>query len=177
MQLRPATPADLPALARLGRESFVAAFGHLYRTEDLERFLAEYRTEERFAAQLAEPAVLVQLAEDQGQLLGYCLIERGHGFAERPAPQPRRPVFLSQLYCAASATGRGIGAALIAWAIAEARAWGADEIQLSVYSENLGAQRFYRRYGFAKLADIDFWVGNHRDDEFLYGLRLTGAGG
>ena len=58
------------------------------------------------------------------------------------------------------------------WALDEARAWGADAIQLSVYSENHGAQKFYRRYGFDKVADIDFWVGNHRDDEFLFELRL-----
>ena len=58
------------------------------------------------------------------------------------------------------------------WALAEARRWGADAMQLNVFSENFGAQRFYARYGFAKIADISFWVGNHRDDEFLYQLQL-----
>jgi ribosomal protein S18 acetylase RimI-like enzyme len=81
-------------------------------------------------------------------------------------------VFISQLYCAADMTGKGLGAALIKWAIAEARAWNADAVQLSVFSENFAAQRFYARYGFAKVADIDFWVGNHRDAEFLYELAL-----
>ena len=62
--------------------------------------------------------------------------------------------------------------ALIEWAIGEAQARGCDAVQLSVFSENFGAQRFYERYGFKKVADIDFWVGNHRDDEFLYELAL-----
>jgi ribosomal protein S18 acetylase RimI-like enzyme len=79
---------------------------------------------------------------------------------------------LSQLYCAAEATGHGLGAALMDWAIGEARAWDADALQLSVFSENFGAQRFYQRRGFRHVADIDFWVGNHRDDEFLYELAL-----
>ena len=57
-------------------------------------------------------------------------------------------------------------------AIGEARSRGCDAMQLSVYAENFGAQRFYQRFGFAKVADIDFWVGNHRDDEFLYELAL-----
>jgi ribosomal protein S18 acetylase RimI-like enzyme len=83
-----------------------------------------------------------------------------------------RPVFLSQLYTDPATTGRGLGAALLEWAIAEARAWGADALQLSVFSENFGAQRFYQRYGFGKVADIDFWVGDHRDHEFLYQLSL-----
>ena len=56
--------------------------------------------------------------------------------------------------------------------MADARGWGGDAVQLSVFSENFGAQRFYRRHGFAHVAEIDFWVGNHRDHEFLYELPL-----
>ena len=57
-------------------------------------------------------------------------------------------------------------------AVAAVESLGADAVQLSVFSENYGAQRFYQRYGFAHVADIDFWVGNHRDHEFLYELAL-----
>lgn len=172
MILRPATPDDAPALSRLATDSFVAAFGHLYRPEDLRAFLDEYRSVERYAADLANPARRVQLAEVGGTLAAYALIVLGWGFDERPEPRPERPVFLSQLYCAPGMPGRGLGAALMDWTIAEARAWGADALQLSVFSENFGAQRFYQRYGLRHVADIDFWVGNHRDDEFLYELAL-----
>ena len=170
--LRRATPADAPALAELGRASFVAAFGHLYKPEDLAAFLAEYRTPEKFSEHLADPPTLIQLAESDGRLAAYCLIVRGHRFEEQAEPRPGRPMFISQLYCAPEMTGRGLGAALIEWAIGEARAWGGDAVQLSVFSGNTRAQRFYRRYGFEHVADIDFWVGNHRDHEFLYELRL-----
>jgi ribosomal protein S18 acetylase RimI-like enzyme len=172
MTLRPATPADAAALSRLATDSFVAAFGHLYRPEDLAAFLEEYRSVERYRADLADPDKRVQVAEIDGKLAAYCLIVLGEHFEERPEPRPAKPVFLSQLYCAPDMSGRGLGAALIDWAIAEARDWGADAIQLSVFSENLGAQRFYRRYGFEHVADIDFWVGHHRDHEFLYELAL-----
>lgn len=172
MNLRPATPADAAALAELGRASFVAAFGHLYAPEDLAAFLAEYRTEAKYREHLADPPTLVEVADEDGRLAAYCLIVRGHRFDEQPEPRPERPVFVSQLYCAPGMTGRGLGAALLEWAIAEARTWDADALQLSVFSENFGAQRFYQRFGFGKVADIDFWVGNHRDDEFLYELKL-----
>jgi ribosomal protein S18 acetylase RimI-like enzyme len=69
-------------------------------------------------------------------------------------------------------TGFGVGATLMEWALAEARALGRDAVQLSVWSENYAAQRFYARYGFAKIADISFMVGSHRDEEFLLELRL-----
>ncbi len=82
------------------------------------------------------------------------------------------PLALSQLYTAPGRTGEGIGAALMDWALGQARSLGADAVQLSVWSGNEGAQRFYARYGFAKIADIDFWVGNQRDEEFLFEMRL-----
>jgi ribosomal protein S18 acetylase RimI-like enzyme len=59
------------------------------------------------------------------------------------------------------------------WAIAYAHDAGHDAIQLSVYAENHGAQRFYERYGFEKIADITFKVGDHYDPEFLFELRLN----
>jgi ribosomal protein S18 acetylase RimI-like enzyme len=170
--LRPATPADAEALARLARDSFTGAFGHLYPPEDLQTFLREHRSAERYRADLADPAKRVQVAEVDGALAAYCLIVLGQGFAERPDPKPRKPVFLSQLYCLPAMTGRGLGAALLHWAIAEARQWGADAVQLSVFSENPGAQRFYQQRGFRHVADIAFWVGNQRDAEFLYELAL-----
>jgi ribosomal protein S18 acetylase RimI-like enzyme len=170
--LRSATPADVPGLARFAADAFTAAFGHLYRREDLALFLGEWRTEKAYRDALAEPAKRIQLAEIDGRLAAYALIVLGDGMDERPEPRPERPVFLSQLYCAAGMTGYGLGAALMDWAIGEARAWRADAMQLSVFSENFGAQRFYQRYGFVHVADIDFWVGNHRDDEFLYELAL-----
>ena len=60
--------------------------------------------------------------------------------------------------------------------MAEAEKQGADEVQLTVYSENPEAQRFYQRYGFAKIADIEFWVGNHCDPEFLYARKMVPEG-
>lgn len=172
MMLRTAAPADVPTLAALGRESFVHAFGHLYSAQDLAAFLDEYRAPEKFVAAIASPAGAVTVAEEGGALLAYCIVYFDRGFPERPEPIPERPAMLSQLYAARQATGRGVGSALLEIAIRQARARGCDAMQLSVYSENFGAQRLYARHGFIKVADIDFWVGNHRDDELLYELRL-----
>ena len=58
------------------------------------------------------------------------------------------------------------------WAHDAARGHGADEIQLSVWSGNTQAQRFYARHGYAKVADIEFWVGDHCDEEFLFAGML-----
>lgn len=172
VSLRPATPEDAEALGALAREAFIAAFAHLYRQEDLDHFLATERADENYRAKLADPQVRTHLAFVDGKLAAYALIAWGVHYEERPEPRPNKPLFLSQLYCAEGMTGLGLGARLMDWVLAQARAGGADAIQLSVYSENFGAQRFYQRYGFGKVADIGYWVGEQRDDEFLYELPL-----
>jgi ribosomal protein S18 acetylase RimI-like enzyme len=172
MILRSISLADLDELVALSRRAFTDAFGRLYAAEDLAAFLDAHRAPERFAAMIEDREAMVIGAELNGSLTGYCTVQFGQGFDERPAPRPRRPALLGQLYCSVEATGKGIGAALLERAIEAARERGCDALQLSVYSENFGAQRFYQRYGFRHVADIDFWVGNHRDDEFLYELAL-----
>lgn len=168
--LREATATDVPALATLGRDSFVAKFGHLYRPEDLAAFLDETHSPAAVAAELANPGRRYRLAEIGGALAGYCKLAIPSTLAGHDDAQ--RPVEIKQLYTAPGMTGRGIGAALMDWALGEARGHGADAVQLSVWSGNADAQRFYARYGFAKVADIHFRVGEQLDEEFLFALKL-----
>jgi diamine N-acetyltransferase len=170
LTLRAATAADIPALSALGRDSFVDKFGHLYRPHDLATFLAETHSPEALAGELINPERRYRLAEIGAALAGYCKLAvpstlAGHDTA-------LRPIEIKQLYAAPGMTGKGIGAALMDWAMAEARGWGADAVQLSVWSGNPDAQRFYARYGFIKVADITFRVGEQLDEEFLFVLRL-----
>lgn len=173
MILRPALLSDAAALAALGRDSFVAAFGHLYAKADLEAFLAAHKTEAAYARKLADPGTRAALAEIDGIPAGFCILHRPSEFAAHS--DATNPVALEQLYADPARTGEGIGARLMDWALAGARTLEADAVQLSVWSGNFGAQRFYACYGFAKIADIAFFVGSHRDDEFLLELRLAAA--
>lgn len=168
--LRPATPTDIPALSRLGIDSFVAKFGHMYTAQDLETFLDEVHSPEALALELADPTRLYRLAERDGQLLAYAKLGLTCGFPDHA--RGRKAMELKQLYTAPDATGLGLGTALMDWAMAEMAARGADEVQLSVWSGNDGAQRFYARYGFEKVADITFSVGEQLDEEFLFARMI-----
>lgn len=173
MELRPATLADVPALADLGRASFVAAFGELYSPQDLAAFLAQTHDEAVVAGEIAGAECRHRLAVgEDGSLVGYCKLRYPSKLAE--LSHAADPLELSQLYCAGQATGQGVGAALMAWALEQARLGGHDAVHLSVYSENHGAQKFYARYGFAKIADTTFRVGDQVDAEFLFEKPLSG---
>jgi ribosomal protein S18 acetylase RimI-like enzyme len=169
-KLRPMVAADIPALARLGRDSFIAKFGTLYRPEDLAEFLEGTHSDAAVAAEFADQNKRYRLAERDGALAGYCKIRLACDWPEYA--RGTRAIELKQLYTAPELSGQGLGTALMEWVLAQAREHKADEIQLSVWSGNDGAQRFYARYGFAKVADITFRVGEQLDEEFLFSLLL-----
>lgn len=170
MTLRLATPADANALADLGRRAFVAKFGHLYSAENLARFLDDTHSQAKVLKELADPAMRIAVIEQDGALASFCKIIRT---STLPAHTDAvSPMELKQLYTDPDLIGRGHGARLMEWAQAQAQGCAADEMQLSVYADNPGAQAFYRRFGFEKVADIEFWVGDHCDPEFMFAKKL-----
>lgn len=171
MNLRPARPEDARPLAELGALAFTTKFGTLYRPADLEAFLSASHSPDKVAREIADPAMRIMLAEGEGgALLGFCKLVMACGWPEHA--RGTNTIELKQLYMHPDATGMGIGGSLTRWAHDEAKAFGADEVQLSVYADNADAQRFYARHGYAKVADIHFMVGEQRDEEFLFARML-----
>jgi diamine N-acetyltransferase len=163
---------DASALAELARTTFCDTFAYLYTTEDLNLFLEQTKTEAAFVRALSDGRHLFQVADQGGQMVGYCKL--GRDITLDLAPEWRGGIELKELYMRSTVQGSGAAAALMDWALDQAHELEAPTIALSVWSENFRAQRFYQRYGFRHIADTFFMVGNHRDDEFLYGLNLIG---
>lgn len=163
---RPPFRGEAAALAALARQTFIDTFGHLYRPEDLKAFLDEHKTESAWIRALSDSHNRVRVAEENGSLVGYAKV--GLVPSLDYECDDARVTELKELYVTKSHLGAGIAPVLMDWALDLARANRADEMILSVWSENIRAQRFYHRYGFTKVADTFFMVGSHRDDEYLY---------
>jgi ribosomal protein S18 acetylase RimI-like enzyme len=61
----------------------------------------------------------------------------------------------------------GVGRALFEQVLQWLERDGPRTLWIGVWSENFGAQRFYGRYGFERVGDYEFVVGNTRDHEFI----------
>ncbi len=66
---------------------------------------------------------------------------------------------------------RGLGAAVLDWLVAEARAAEARNVWLCVSAFNSDARRFYEAQGFKEAARLDGLIVDH-EDEILMRLRL-----
>ena len=124
---------DAPVFARLLKE-FNAEFGD--PAPALEVLTA------RFALLLDRDNVVGVVAEE-GQPTGFALITL------RPTPYHDGPLAaLDELYVVPPLRGRGIGAAMMRFALGHLRAIGCGEMQITVDEGDVGARRFYEAHGF-----------------------------
>lgn len=163
--IRSAVQADAGVLAELGASTFVETFGHLYKPEDLQHFLEESHAVEAYAKTLAHPDYALWIAERDGHAIGYAQVG--------PCGLPHEDVRpgdgeLKRLYLRQSEQNGGVGRALMDAAMAWLERDGPRPLWISVWSENLGAQRFYARHGFEFAGEYEFPVGEQRDREFMY---------
>lgn len=163
--IRRATPADAAALASLGAQTFIEAFGHLYRPDDLRAFLEQRHSEAAYARVLADPDHALWLAERGGRAIGYA--QAGPCGLPHPEAKPEHGE-LKRLYVLAGERNSGTGGKLFAEALRWLERDGPRTLWISVWSENHGAQRFYARHGFGFAGEYAFMVGAQRDREFMY---------
>jgi len=168
--IRRATPADAGALAELARDTFVETFGHLYRPADLAAFLRDSQSLAAYARLLQAPGVAVWVAEDAGgALVGFL----NAGPCKLPLPEPEPGAGeIRQLYLRSAVQGSGLGSRMLGLGLEWLEARGHAPLFVGVWSGNSGAQRLYARFGFEKVGEYDFPVGEHLDREFIL-RRMT----
>jgi ribosomal protein S18 acetylase RimI-like enzyme len=162
--IRRATAQDAAALAELGAETFAETFAGAYPEADLQAFLAANHTPAKLAAALADPAIAIWVVEQDGRLVGYAQV----GPPDIPHPEVRpEHGELKRLYLRPEAQGAGLGARLTELALAWMEAEGRTPVWLSVWAHGHAAQQFYARYGFEKVGEYDWAVGDFADPSFI----------
>ena len=144
ISIRPASKTDLAVLGRLG-----AALMRQHHASDPRRFILTDRPEEGYGrfliSQLANPDMLVLVAERESEVLGYVLA----GLEPTSWRDLRGPCgFIHDLYVHESARRQGIGQSLLRAAIAWAHSMGKSQVVLWSKSGNDGAQRLFAKLGF-----------------------------
>jgi ribosomal protein S18 acetylase RimI-like enzyme len=162
MTTRDAQADDLPAIDAVFRESFCDTFAHLYAPQDLSDFLGKF-TSAAWREEFDDPRYDFRVAEVDGAVVGYLKL----GPSTLPVETEAPAIELRQLYVLKDHHGSGIAAALTDWGIAKAKERGAEEIYLTVYTDNHRARRFYERYGFEGVGRYEFMVGNHADEDII----------
>ena len=172
--VQPATIADAERLSEFGAATFRETFERDNSPEDMARYLAEAFTPERQAAEITDPAGTVLLAERGGtsgvvELVGYVHLVSGTAPAAVQGPSPLE---LKRLYVARAWHGQGIAHALMDAALDAARARGALTLWLGVWERNPRAVAFYSKYGFTRVGEHTFMLGDDAQTDWVLARSL-----
>lgn len=166
LAIRSASPADIPAIIDLQRQTWWITYEHIVGREQCDFMFNELYT---------QPSL-----ERQMTVLGhhFLLLERGHellGFAsgskQVPEKAQEKVYKLHKLYVAPAAQGTGAGRRLLTAIEAHAEAEGAAELRLNVNRYN-PARRFYEKMGFEILYEEDVPVGSYWMNDYVMGKKI-----
>jgi GNAT superfamily N-acetyltransferase len=139
MVLRTARREDVPAIVALIAADQLGVTRDGIRDEaDLAAYLTAFESID------ADPAHILMVAESAGNLVGTMQLSFLPGLARRGSLRAQ----IEAVRIAAEARGSGLGAAMMAWAIDEARRRGCALVQLTTDKSRIDAHRFYQRLGF-----------------------------
>jgi ribosomal protein S18 acetylase RimI-like enzyme len=164
-RIRRVTTGDVAALTELAASTFVHTFGHLYPPEDLADYLATALSPAAQERVIRDPQVAAWFASaPDGVPVAFAVA----GTCKLPVPglEPRAGE-IRNLYVRASHQQHGLGTKLLTVALGWLAEQGLAPLYVGVWSGNVGAQRLYGRFGFAKIGEYEFPVGRTRDREFI----------
>lgn len=170
MHARPATDADIGAIADLAARTFALACPPGTPQADIDRHIATQLNAERFGDLMGTASFFVVDSPDGG-VCGYAML------ADEPPPVPgpwRNPAELRRIYVDGDLHGRGVAAMLMRACLDEAGAQGRDWIWLGTNVNNERALRFYEKAGFAVVGERDFTVGTTVEHDYVLARELPG---
>lgn len=133
---RPAVAADLPAIIALLTDDMLGAAREA--AADDPAYAAA------FAQIIADPGELLAVAELDGAVVGCLQIGFIPGLSRRGQMRGQ----IEGVRVAARLRGRGVGRAMILWALGQCRARGCGVAQLTTDKRRGDARRFYESLGF-----------------------------
>ena len=176
MTVRRAQPADAAGIAEVAAATFALACPPSTAPASIAAFIATELSGGAFAGYLADPARTLVVAEGApGEPFdGYAMLVAGDPADPDVAGAIRlRPTAeLSKIYVREPAHGRGTAAELLARSLDAARDGGAVGVWLGTNEENVRAQRFYLKHGFAVVGTKRFRLGDRYENDLVFERAL-----
>ncbi len=155
--IRLATADDAPALSLLGSATVLETYTAILPGADLLHFCTIRHSAAQYAQWLNDPACVVWMAQaPMGAPIGYLVLVPATLPIEGPQPGDYEVL---RIYVLHPFHKTGLGHALMALAVEEARTRGASRLVLGMHDENTRALAFYVRQGFRRIGARRFVVG------------------
>ncbi len=155
--IRSAELADATTLYELGESTFRATFTGTTSDENLEEYISKSFTVEKLQQELRDPLANFFIAECNGKAVAYMKLNQG----EPPdCVKDKNTVEIERLYVSEEFIAKKIGAQLMQTALTFGIENNHETIFLGVWEHNERAKAFYRKWGFARIGEHVFQMGD-----------------
>lgn len=184
--IRRAKATDAPALAELAALTFPLACPPDSPAHEVAAFIAQNLGPESFASYLADPLRVLFVAEEhvqerdqeqsqdesvpnQGRLLAYTMLVDAPPTALDVAAvvSDGDAVEFSKCYAHQDTHGSGVAMSIMTASLEWVDTQGRRQTWLGVNSENVRAQKFYRKHGFAVTGTRSFQLGTKTEHDYV----------
>ena len=162
--VRPATPADATAIARVHVDSWRTSYRGML-PDDFLASLSESGYLERWTRLLSDGSNLIYVAEEDGEVIGFA-----SGGRER-AGEDGFSGELYAIYLLEAFKRRGLGRELVRATVAGLRGLGIDDMIIWALTDNQPARAFYERLGGVFVRAQPIVIGSATLEEVAYGWR------
>ncbi len=168
--IRKGEVADIPALSKHGKATFLETFEKAYQGEPaFFDYVDEAFTQENIRKEMACPQSEFWIMEKEGSLLGYAktivdilpdCISEGKGYA------------LKRFYFYKKWHGKGLAHRLMKHCLDQGRKNACNIVWLGVWPQNTRAIKFYNKYDFQYCGEVKFTLGKKIEWDWVMSKRL-----
>ncbi|TMW62569.1 hypothetical protein Poli38472_005187 [Pythium oligandrum] len=171
--IRRATVSDAEMLGRIAARTFTDTFGHLYKPQDLETYLATaYAKMQKEIEDSNKYTVFLFPSEEAKTPCGFSMVSDG---SVRPGDEDKNAdkyLELKRFYMEKEFHGTGAASVLMKHVMeVNNQAKNRPIVWLIVWENNFRAHNFYKKYGFHETGEHFYQVGEHMDREFVFSLQ------
>ncbi len=171
--IRLALESDAEMLTELARRTFHDAFAPMNSPENMESYIRQNFTLDKFIEQLADPHAIFLIAEIEAAPIGFAKLYEGDA---PDCVEGIAPIEIERFYIDRQFHGKGVARTLMEACFDCARRSGHKTVFLGVWERNHRAIAFYRKYGFEVVGSQCFPDGRRGAKRFFDGKKLAGAG-
>jgi ribosomal protein S18 acetylase RimI-like enzyme len=167
--IQPVKSSEIALLATLSRKTFYETFHEQNTKEDIDLFLETTFNYQALQKEFADITNEFFFANTQNEIAGYLKI------SDNAKPCQLRNVDaieIARIYTIKEKIGKGIGKAMLEYAITKAKNKLKKVLWLGVWERNRRAIDFYSRFGFQKFGEHVFMVGNDAQTDWLMKLDI-----
>jgi len=163
------TKNHLESLVDISRKTFIDAFEKDNDPTDFHIYVNKAFSKETLEKELCQPHMQFYFLYYGNTLAGYFKINE---LGAQTEAIDALSIELERIYVLKSFQGKKLGEAMLNKVIEISKQKQVDFLWLGVWEKNIGAIRFYERYGFKAFGSHDFFIGEDKQVDLLYRLDI-----